>query len=65
MTKHVELTQQEAQQLIDLCDVATKAAGLQAARAALPLVDKLMTAFAATDAAAPSEPAAAKTADPQ
>jgi len=46
MTKTVELTQQEAQQLIDLCDVATKAGGLQVARVAVPLVDKLVAAFA-------------------
>lgn len=45
MLKQIELSQAEAQTLIDLCDIATKAAGLRAAREALPIVDKIVAAF--------------------
>lgn len=38
----IELTQTEAQNLVNLLDVATKAGGIQNARVALPLVEKVM-----------------------
>ena len=41
----IELTQQEAQALIGLLDLATKSGGLQAAQAALPLAVKVQTAL--------------------
>jgi hypothetical protein len=41
---NIELTKQEAQQLIDLIDLAVKASGLQGAMAAVPLVIKLQQA---------------------
>lgn len=41
----IELTTQEAQQLIQLLDLATKSGGLQAAQAALPLAIKVQTAI--------------------
>ena len=37
----LELTKEEAQQLMTLLDIATKAGGLQAAQAALPLALRL------------------------
>lgn len=40
----LDLTQQEAQQLVDLIDAAVRAQGLQAAVVALPLVQKLQEA---------------------
>jgi hypothetical protein len=40
----LELTKEEAQQLLELLDVATKAGGLQVAQAALPLAGKLVQA---------------------
>ena len=40
---NIELTQQEAQQLIGLLDLATKYGGLQAAQAALPIALKVQT----------------------
>jgi hypothetical protein len=39
----IELTAQEAQQLIGLLDLATKSGGLQAAQAALPIALKVQT----------------------
>lgn len=42
----IELGQDEASGLVELLDVATKAGGLMAARAALPLTDKIMQAIA-------------------
>ena len=39
----IELTPQEAQQLIGLLDHATKSGGLQAAQAALPIALKVQT----------------------
>ena len=39
----LELTPQEAQQLIGLLDLATKSGGLQAAQAALPIALKVQT----------------------
>lgn len=39
----LELTKEEAQTLIGLLDVATKAGGLQAAQAALPIAIKVQT----------------------
>ena len=39
----LELTPQEAQQLIGLLDLATKSGGLQAAQAALPIAVKVQT----------------------
>lgn len=41
----IELTTQEAQQLIQLLDLATKSGGLQAAQAALPIAVKVQTAI--------------------
>ena len=41
----IELTQQEAQQLIGLLDLATKSGGLQVAQAALPLAIKVQAAL--------------------
>ena len=41
----LELTTQEAQQLIGLLDLATKSGGLQAAQAALPIALKVQTAI--------------------
>lgn len=38
----LELSKEEAQQLLDLLDLATKAGGLQAAAAALPIASKIM-----------------------
>jgi hypothetical protein len=39
----IELTPQEAQQLIGLLDLATKSGGLQAAQMALPIAVKIQT----------------------
>ena len=36
------LTKEEGQTLFELLDVATKAGGIQVAKAAMPIVDKLM-----------------------
>ena len=41
----VEFTQQEAQQLIGLLDLATKSGGLQVAQAALPIAIKVQSAL--------------------
>ena len=41
----IELTKQEAQQLIGLLDLSTKSGGLQAAQAALPIAIKVQTAL--------------------
>lgn len=41
----IELTQQEAQQLIGLLDLATKTGGLQVAQAALPIAIKVQAAL--------------------
>lgn len=41
----VELTNQEAQQLIGLLDLATKSGGLQVAQAALPIAVKVQAAL--------------------
>ena len=40
----LELTPEEAQRTYDLLDIAIKAGGAQAAKVALPLIDKLMAA---------------------
>ena len=45
----LELTPQEAQQIVDLLDVAVRAQGLQAAVVALPLIQKIQTAAQAKD----------------
>lgn len=42
----VELTPTEAQQTVALFDLATKAAGLEAARLAMPIIEKLQKATA-------------------
>lgn len=39
----LKLTKEEGQQLYELIDLAVKAGGVQVSRAALPIVDKLMT----------------------
>lgn len=41
----IELTTQEAQQLIGLLDLATKSGGLQVAQAALPIAIRVQTAL--------------------
>ena len=41
----IELTITEAQQLMQLLDLATKSGGLQAAQAALPIAVKVQTAI--------------------
>lgn len=41
---NLELTKEEAQQLLDLMDLATKSGGLQVAAVALPLAAKIMQA---------------------
>ena len=41
----IELTPTEAQQLMQLLDLATKSGGLQAAQAALPIAVKVQTAI--------------------
>ena len=46
MEREVLLTEQEANALIDLLDVAVKSQGLSAAQNALVLVSKLQKAFA-------------------
>jgi hypothetical protein len=40
----LKLTEQQAETLYNLLDVAVKAGGLQASKAALPIVDQLMEA---------------------
>lgn len=40
----LELTEQKAQVLVDLLDMATKSGGLQVAKAAVVLVDDIMQA---------------------
>lgn len=49
----IELTDQEAQSLVELLDLATKAGGIGAARYAVPLVQKVMDA---TNAAKQNQP---------
>ena len=44
-TKSIDFTTAEAQAVVDLLNVAVKAAGLQAARGAIYLVDKFQSAF--------------------
>lgn len=44
----LQLTEEKAQGLFDLLEVATKAGGLQAAKVALPLVEDLMQAVKAS-----------------
>lgn len=41
---NLELTKEEAQQLLDIMDIATKSGGLQVAAVALPLAAKIMQA---------------------
>lgn len=45
----VELTKDEAETLVQLLDVAVKAGGLQTARAACALTDKVVAAAKAND----------------
>ena len=47
----VSLSKEEIGQLIQLLDIATKAAGLQAAQVALPLASKLQLALNAANEA--------------
>lgn len=51
----IELTQQEAEQLVGLLDVATKAGGLQVASAALHFVGKIQEAMKATENPTPEK----------
>ena len=44
----LELTEEKAQTLAELLDLATKAGGLQVAKVALPLMDDLMAAVQAS-----------------
>ncbi len=46
----IELTPQEAQQLIGLLDLATKSGGLQVAQAALPIAIKVQSTLDAETA---------------
>ena len=56
----IELTEEKAKALVELLDVAIKAGGLQVAKAAVVLVDDIMAAAKAAQAAeAPSEAAEA------
>jgi len=41
---NIELTQEEIQQLLQLIDISVKAGGLQNAKVALPIVDKILAA---------------------
>ena len=41
---HIELTQEQANALLQLIDIAVKAGGVANARAALPLVDLIVSA---------------------
>ena len=41
---HVELTQEQANQLLQLIDIAVKAGGLANARVAVPLADIIISA---------------------
>lgn len=45
----IELTDEEAQSLAEVIDIATKAGGIGVARAALPLFDKLMKSIQDND----------------
>jgi hypothetical protein len=40
----IELTQEEIQQLLQLIDISVKAGGLQNAKVAIPIVDKIVSA---------------------
>jgi hypothetical protein len=51
----LDLTPQEAQQLIGLLDLATKAGGLQAAQHAVPLAIKVQAALDAQPKEGPAE----------
>jgi predicted DNA-binding transcriptional regulator YafY len=52
---NVTFTQDELNALAALLDTAVKATGIQGARAALPLIDKLEKAVAAANAPQPQE----------
>ncbi len=54
-TMTLDLTAQEAQQLIGLLDLATKAGGLQAAQHAVPLAIKVQAALDAQPKEGPAE----------
>lgn len=41
---NIELSKEEAQQLLEIMDLATKSGGLQVAAVALPLASKIMQA---------------------
>lgn len=41
---NIELTQEEIQQLLQLIDISVKAGGLQNAKVAIPIVDKIVNA---------------------
>jgi len=41
---NIELTQEEIQQLLQLIDISVKAGGIQNAKVALPIVDKIVAA---------------------
>lgn len=41
---NIELTQEEIQQLLQLIDISVKAGGLQNAKVAIPIVDKIVAA---------------------
>jgi len=52
----LKLTKEEGQQLYDLIDLAVKAGGVQAAKVAVPITDKLMEAAKQiSDGQAPTE----------
>ena len=54
---NVTFTQEELNALGSLLDVAVKASGIQGARAALPIIDKLEKAVAQANAPQPAEEA--------
>lgn len=41
---NIELTQEEIQQLLQLIDISVKAGGIQNAKVALPIADKIVAA---------------------
>lgn len=55
------LTEEKAQALIDLLDVAVKSGGLQVARPAVVLTEDIVQAIKASKEAAPKSQAAAQT----
>ena len=57
---NLELTNDEAQALLNLCDMATRAQGLTAAQLALPMAVKIQTLINAEKESTPAAPAPAE-----